>query len=386
MSRGRGKRTPRPRRGGRERLSASNMVDRREGTWVGPPLRLGTGVPARVRGTVSVVQGESRNPAPYRGSGRHDGAAGAFGGNDGGARRVALLGCRLGGGGPGEGGWGEKVQEARRRPRGSHPHPSPLPLRERGKRDPAPRRGGRERAVGQQHRLPAGGHVGPPLRPYRRYGWARLGAGERLSASNMATLTWVPRIEYGAGSARERRWGIFRARYSVVWSGWGLSRAVSGRGVVESMGPAQGSGSCQCASSFSLILRSAMVSSAGAGFSSFSSSMRSDARAFLRMAALAFPSRRRCVRVRRVRGRRAGRVFSFEFLVSSWEPGSGSRGWVPASAGTTGEWAQGTTEAFARSLEGQARYEPGSWLRTRGSAPTTWESPPHPYGAGFSRE
>ena len=35
------------------------------------------------------------------------------------------------------------------------------------------------------------------------------------------------------------------------------------------MGPAQGSGSCQCCSSFSLILRSAMVSSTGAGFRPF---------------------------------------------------------------------------------------------------------------------
>ena len=110
------------------------------------------------------------------------------------------------------------------------------------------------------------------------------------------------------------------------------------------MGPVQGSGSCQCCLSFSLILRSAMVSSAGAGFSSFSSSMRSDPRAFLRMAALAFPSRRRCVRVRR-----AGRVSSFEFLVSSWEPSSGSRGWVPAFAGTTVVGA-GTTGELARVL------------------------------------
>ena len=63
-----------------------------------------------------------------------------------------------------------------------------------------------------------------------------------------------------------------------------------------------------------------MVSSTGAGFSSFSSSMRSDPRAFLRMAALAFPSRRRCVRVRRPRGGLA---------LSSWGPshrhGEGSR-------------------------------------------------------------
>ena len=125
------------------------------------------------------------------------------------------------------------------------------------------------------------------------------------------------------------------------------TRVASGRGVVESMGPVQGSGSCQCCSSLSLILRSEMVSSAGAGFSSFSSSMRSDPRAFLRMAALAFPSRRRCVRVRRVRGRRAGRVLSFEFLVSSWEPGSGSRGWVPAPYRVRGRLFAGTTVVCA---------------------------------------
>ena len=132
------------------------------------------------------------------------------------------------------------------------------------------------------------------------------------------------------------------------------------------MGPAQGSGSCQCASSFSLILRSAMVSSAGAGFSFFSSSMRSDPRAFLRVAALAAPSRR------------VGRVFSFEFLVSSWEPSSGSRGWVPApyrvrgrlSAGTTGE----SPSPQPSPVEGEGVWEPGSG-RTRGSAPTTGESP-----------
>ena len=137
----------------------------------------------------------------------------------------------------------------------------------------------------------------------------------------------------------------FHARYSVVSSGRGHEGGER-PGCVESMGPAQGSGSCQCCLSFSLILRSAMVSSAGAGFSS---SMRSDPRAFLRMAALAFPSRRRCVRVRRVRGRRTEGV-------SSWVPSAGSglegwvsapscsgagspiatvRGWVRASAGTT---------------------------------------------------
>ena len=82
-----------------------------------------------------------------------------------------------------------------------------------------------------------------------------------------------------------------------------------------------------------------MVSSTGAGFSSFFSSMRSEP--FRRAAALAAPSRRRCVRVRRLRGRRAGRVSSFELLVSCWVPSTGSRlawrgrGWVPASAGTT---------------------------------------------------
>ena len=99
------------------------------------------------------------------------------------------------------------------------------------------------------------------------------------------------------------------------------------------MGPAQGSGSCQCCLSLSLILRSAMVSSAGAGFSSFSSSMRSDARAFLRMAALAFPSLRRCVRMRRVRGRRA----------LSWGPSAGSGGWVPAPYRVRGRLFAGTT-------------------------------------------
>ena len=120
------------------------------------------------------------------------------------------------------------------------------------------------------------------------------------------------------------------------------------------MGPAQGSGSCQCASSFSLILRSAMVSSAGAGFSFFSSSMRSDPRAFLRAAALAAPSRR------------VGRVFGFEFLVSSWEPGSGSRGWVPAPYRVRGRLFAGTTAVGAGTTDelGSGWAEPSAVLRT----------------------
>ena len=131
------------------------------------------------------------------------------------------------------------------------------------------------------------------------------------------------------------------------------------------MGAAQGSGSCQCCWSFSLILRSAGVSSTGAGFSSFSSSMRSDPRAFLRMAALAAPSRRRCVRVRRLRGCRAEGVSSFELLVSSWDPSSGSG----LGAGYPHPDARGRALPWRRSGDGfppRIEYGAGS---PRGQAP-----------------
>ena len=136
--------------------------------------------------------------------------------------------------------------------------------------------------------------------------------------------------------------------YSVVWPGRGYEGGER-PGVVESMGPSQGSGSCQCASSFSLILRSAGVSwgealgsSSGepvinlmpdllrAGLSCSSSFLlRWDSWAFLRMAALAFPSRRRCVRVRRV-----GRVLSCWLLVLSWERSAAITTSLAAGPGT----------------------------------------------------
>ena len=127
-----------------------------------------------------------------------------------------------------------------------------------------------------------------------------------------------------------------------------------------------------------------MVSSAGAGFSSFPFSMRSDPRAFLRIAALVFPSRRRCVRVRRVRGRLAGRVSVFELLVSRREPSassscSGLGGWVsaPGSSGAGSDFSAATFESPSPQpspVKGAGVWEPGSG-RTRGSAPTAGVSP-----------
>ena len=145
------------------------------------------------------------------------------------------------------------------------------------------------------------------------------------------------------------------------------------------------------------------------------------------MAALAAPSWRRCVRERRLRGR----VSSFEFLVSSWDPSRGPRieyvagsstvlrtgsglgvwvsapgcseagstiatvrGWVPDFSGTTvvgagttatslpcgrgsGTWVRPRPPTTGESpspqpspVEGEGAWEPGSG-RTRGSAPTT---------------
>ena len=208
---------------------------------------------------------------------------------------------------------------------GDHPARPPLwipaPYRVRGRLFDKPAGQGRvsnpplqaRTAVRQQHRLPAGGHVGPPLRlgpraspsshpspAPRRGGFQTRPYGSRATRCRAAAgESPSPR------STVERRGGKSPLPCSLFSCVVGLAVYQGGErpGCVESMGPAQGSGSCQCCSSFSLILRSAGVSSTGAGFSSFSSSMRSDPRAFLRMAALAFPSRRRCVRVRRVRGR-----------------------------------------------------------------------------------
>ena len=87
--------------------------------------------------------------------------------------------------------------------------------------------------------------------------------------------------------------------YVIEWSEGGERP-----GEAESMGPSQGPGSCQCCSNLSLILRSAGVSSTGAGVSFSSLLFHSAVGALPRTAALAAPSWRRCFRVRRGRGRR----------------------------------------------------------------------------------
>ena len=183
---------------------------------------------------------------------------------------------------------------------GSHPHPSPLPSRERGVRAPIsifpPKWGRRGITPARPPPLDSGpvSSTGQAVRrndgcarspPYRVRG--RLCAGTTVGfpgfprrtgrVSNPPLQSRATRCRAAPGESPSPQpspvegEGVrapFHARYSVVLSGW---RHQGGErpGCVESMGPAQGSGSCQCCLSFWLILRSAMVSSAGAGFSSW---------------------------------------------------------------------------------------------------------------------